>query len=671
MKRRYVRLVVGILLLTGAAIALAVSGGSPTGNQATGPQSLPHGPPAPKEQVRFLPTPNDYYALAWADAQTLPFFDRPYTRYLVTADVVSMRLNSLALHYVARGPGSWKPIPVANGHLLRVDLRGGPEGCYCPTERDLRDWIDTWEKLAFDPMFSLLVTRDTVNLIGKSVVLPKRTVKRTKLRTVAGEARIETRTVKHGGGRYVYPDDSGRVHAKLAAGEYVVDLRFKSAEKQIAEVVEEEVVGFADGEDTIHVPAQHLDPNTVNLLQSALFTQAPVVDGRYFRHRALRSIKDRAVDKDNDSNTFRDVFGGLYYEFAGVRLAKDVFGKDTKVTDLDLYFESLGIGNIKAGLTANKLFDQLTSDKRVAMFVSGVTTRPRAVKMFNTPQNGEGPSWGAITGDARRQDIGNGQSAMANLSNEVFQNQESLFPKNNGFPLQGLWGKNGDRADSVPSNVAPDTTIPGAWSRDLELGVGCIRCHGIFGDDGMRPLRNDVKTLLANGSLDILTDLSGGRTLSPDIVRRLRGLYGGDFRIQLLQSRDNLARVTLRATGPWPESQKNQADVCQIAAQRLADDFREYLYDNVDARAALLDMGIDVPQKKAARVLAKLLPPDRRADLGGFVLEDVNLAGLKAGFAILRYDWSLSQSFATERVLRTLETMKRDEFAKWAESLSD
>lgn len=586
-------------------------------------------PAAPEEPAKLLQTPDDAVRAALADAALLPPYDLPFTRYLWVpdGDKRSLRTASLALNYVSRASAIYRPFPAAAGHLIRVDLR-----MYAPRDNDLKEWLGLWEELSFDPAFSLLITRDTVDFVGKELLesIPRRTLRTTVTRTRKVKKSAQE---KDSQGRPLYwaGDRSRPVLIEI------------EVEERYEEQVEKRVFPLESGFDVVRVNAPHIDPVRYARLQLLLGTTAPVVEHRYFKTRVLTTIKDKKV--------FAQVFGGLYYDFRGVKKAQDVLGKDTKATDLDLYFENLGIGNIKAGETADKLFDRLRSDQRLAVFRSGVTGKPREVSMFHTPADKEGGGWGAITGDIKDGDIDIGDRSYANLLNPRRAARESIFPAANGFPVFGLFNDKGALQDEVPPDVAVDFTIPAPHTRRLQAAIGCIRCHGTDGSDGWKPLTNDVKKLLKE--LDLFGDLSdkGFRAtgVNYDVLDRLAGLYAGNFDKNLRRARDDMAEVTLRATGPWDESQ-DQADAAKVASTRLSDEYSGYNYDLIDAHEALKELGLQVPKAQAAAYFKALLPPDLRADVGvGYIPEDPRIGALRAGLSINRADWSLAYSFAADR----------------------
>ncbi len=634
--------------LVAASICVALATHGQNYNQVTTSQESVEDAPKekkPKPKIKSLPIPVDYALLAIQDANSLDPTTRLFTRYITNPDYNKnyLKTSSLTFAYTSRASGILRPLPVAHGLLIRVDLR-----YYAPREADLAEWLGFWEQLAFDPMFSLLITRDTLDFIARVGVNPESFNKKvTHKKLVKQPQRVEKREIEHKGGRFVWPDDSGRIEENAAPGRYLCHLKFNVPDKE--EIVTETLNPFTNKDiDVVRQNGNH-SPEYIKYmlgLQQLLSTQAPIVDHRYFKHRFLTTIKDKKV--------YAAVFGGLYYEFRGVKKAKDVLGKDTKASDLDLFFETLGIGNIKAGLNSDQLFDRLRSDQRLAIFRSQITGKPREVISFQTPASKETISWGAITGDIKDGDIDIGDRSYANLLNARRQAREAIFPTVTGFPVFALFNDKGERQDEVPPDIANDHTIPFPYTKRLQPAKGCIICHGIDGSDGWKPLVNDVKKLMSN-KLDIFTDFSVKDKFNNDIIDRLAGLYQGDFSKNLRRARDDLAEVTLKATGPWSGGTGDQSDTCKLAAVQLESEMNSYMYTLVDAQQALREEGWEVPKERALEIFRKLHPPDERAFVPelGIVLEDPRIAALKADIAIPREDWSLSYNFALERSLRS------------------
>lgn len=583
--------------------------------------------PTKTDPVKFTLIPQDYTLLALRDLNTIAPNDRVFIRYLAIRNINDLKTSSLTLNIISRSSNIIRPIPVQDNSLVRVDLR-----FYAPKADDLTEWLNFWEEFAFDPTFNLLITKDTFNLIDKSK-LPKRKIK------IPGPEREETRDITHPGGPYTYPDDSGRVVEYAKAGEYRVKLRFKGPE------IEKEVDSF-EGKDVIHI-----DPSDINLtiLKQLTNSQAPIVEHKYFKTRVLSTVKD--------SGTFKDVWGGLYYEFRGVKTSKD-----PKVTDLDLFYESVGVGNTKAGLTADQQFEVLRSDQRVAIYHSKVTGKPRIVEMHHVLSDKEGNSWGAITDDIKDADVDIKNRGFANLLKPKIKAREGLFPGSNGFQIATLWNGDGKRQDEVPPDVANDHTIPSPYTKRLQGPISCLRCHNADGNDGYKPLDNDIRTLTSKNRFDIFGDLTKNNQI--DAIDRLVGLYNGDFSKNLRRARNDQAEIFLKATGPWPES-ADQTDAAKIGAKHLCDDYAEYNYNLVDAHTALLELGYNITDiKKSQDILQRLLPPDLNNILEGIIPEDPTLAAIMSGISVNRTDWALVYTFALERAKRT----PREKVKQWLEN---
>lgn len=585
-----------------------------------------------KSEIKSLPTPNDAIKMALADASRIDPFNRQYVRYLYAQNgsTDAMKVLSLALNYISRGSVIQRPYPLANGHLLRIDLRQ-----YAPSDKDLAEWIKIWEDFAFDPTFSTLITKDQSDFAVKAAELfPSQEIIVTPEST---RIRKENRTIVHNGGRYVYPDDSGRVHEQLVAGTYTVDLEF---DDKIPAVTRREGKAGANA-DVLRFNGQHLEQEALLQLQGMLVTAAPVIESRYFLTRVLTTIQDKGV--------FKEVWGGRYYQLRGIKKST-IKG----ASDLDVFFESLGIGNIKAGLKQETFFNSLRSDQRMAIFRSDITGKSREVSSFHTPADREGGSWGAITGDVKDADVDIGDRAFANLLSPRREAREAIFPTRTGLNIFALFNGDGALQDEVPPDIAVDATIPAPYTRRLQPAIGCLRCHYAEGSDGWKSLTNDV-TKLMTGRLDIFGDLNAGKhTFTSETIDRLAGLYAGDFSKNLRRARDDVAEVTLKATGPFKESD-TQADIAKIAGVKMSEMYAEYNYTLVNAKTALADMGLDVSEEKSLEVFNQLMAVD--VPVNGIFVEDVRIAAIGRGIAVDQHDWALVYSKAAERMQRNLKKL--------------
>jgi hypothetical protein len=336
-----------------------------------------------------------------------------------------------------------------------------------------------------------------------------------------------------------------------------------------------------------------------------------------------------------------------------------VKGKE-KATDEDLFFEQLGIGNIAAGETYERLLDRVRGDLRPSVFISDVTGKPRAVVGFHTPAEREGGSWGGVTWDVKDKSIDARQHPVLSQIKPKIDAQEAIFPTASGMPIFAAFNGEGALQDEVPFDVAVDRTIPSPHPTRLQAAIGCIRCHGP--EETWKPLRDDVASLFKSGRLSVFGDLTDFRNAATDSQDRIIGLHTGNSDRLLSRARDDFDATVLKVTGPWKRS-KDQVGLAKLGAAKIADVYGSYIYSPVDARAALLDCGLDVPAGKAADVLTKLLAAENPAVLG-IQFEDVRLSQLAAGGKIGRRDFSLIRSFAAGRVNRGIAKLLAEQGKK-------
>src|ERR1017187_8125901 len=267
---------------------------------------------------------NAALAIAVKDIQSLPVYDRPFIRYIYmpSGKQEDLQLTSLTLNYISRASTIVRPLPI-DKTMVRVDLRH-----YAPREKDFEEFSQTWYNFTFDPMFSLLLTKDT--------------------------------------------------------------LKFSQIILQSGDLAEGKIIG---SQDVAKVLSPHIDAKLFATLVLETGSAAPVVNHRYFITRALSTIQDKGV--------FKTIYGGLYYDFIGIKTGAK------KGTDEDVLFEQLGVGDIESGVTAAKIFDKLRSDSRLAVFRSGITGRPRRVDFLRTLAGRieDNASLISVTHDIKQQDI--------------------------------------------------------------------------------------------------------------------------------------------------------------------------------------------------------------------------------------------------------------------------
>lgn len=657
-----------------------------------------HEPPAlaPKA-ARALPTSNEAVLFALRDTERMSPLDTPFIRYLwwPSMDVRDAKAATLAINVVSRSDILWQ-LPPVTGYLLRVDLRW-----FAPRADDLVEWLRLWEDFAFDPAFSLLITKDELaNLSARDrerIHAWQRQRQRQRA-PVANPALSFTRTDATGLGRHALivvslpvdadlwiegdatsstgpmrtlrtpalPDDDVyeytiKIRSILNSGESVVT----EGKVEVAAGCRTEVVVTSATEskpasttsaiiDLIRFDRDDIDATAFQRLQQLTGSGAPVVSVPYFLQRALTTIKDKGV--------YAQVFGGRYYDLVGIKKAKDTPGAEDK-TDEDVFLAKVGAGDVSLkGFTAEQVFNQLRSDMRVAMFHSNVTGKPRRVDLLPSRADAEGQNKGFVTHDIRREDVDVNQHPIMNLARFTDAAREAIFPKANGLHYYALFNGKGDLLDAADINVVSDRTVPEPYEPELQSALSCIACHEARGHDGWQPVANDVLTLTGQHKdalrLDTLTDISVKNDLQVDVLLRIAGQYRGEFSFQLTRARNDYARAVLRAAGPWPDSD-NQVQVVKTAMTHLVNTTRGYQYDRVDAYQALRELGLEVPKEQAVAVLNRVLLPDANARIGDFFLEDPRIGAIKQGLSVPRHDWAMVEGFAAQRAQKRMALYRK------------
>lgn len=675
-------------LLSSLALALAFAPDAKREDKATtAPPALPIaekpvpenlqkefvGPLEPENtvrKVRQVATSNDMVLLARTDLFRLPEEDRVFMRYFMIryGGLNSLRTLNLVLNYVTRASSIKYSTPIAGGRLARIDLRD-----WAPRDVDLVDWIRAFEDFAFDSQTALLITKDTIKFLSEEqkALLPQTFTKKVKLVKVPGEVRIEERVLTVTELPFTSPDGkvyTREVYPKLQIGkQYTFELQVKSEFVEKQTVIEETLNTIDAGKaNVIRLdPDQYIDIGALHDLQEATHSQAPIIDHLYFKSRAMKTLKDDGLQAD--------VWGGRYFELVGIKKAKDVLGKDTKASDLDLFFEkNIGIGNIKGGVTADVLFEGLGSDERSILFQSAITGNARSGDLFNVPSAKRGSAKGAITGDLKVKSVDVGQRPFFNILKPFRDGREGIFPRPTGLDIFIIVNGDGNLVESVPEDIAANHMIPAPHHKRLEAAIGCIWCHQVEGSDGWKPMGNDIRTLLNARQIDFFRDLSSLKSASEDVDRAF-GLFSGNFDSDLQANRDRVVQATMRAT--WLETMQPQAWptkdmrlVSKEASQWLVDEFSDFNYTKVDAKRALRDLGFDVPENKANEFFRLILPAQFDERIGKFVPEDIRIAAIRGGISILPSDWQLAFPFAAGRVRKNFAVIPKGVLDKWLEN---
>lgn len=564
----------------------------------------------------------------------------------------------MACNYISRSTVKYRPDPIFNGRLIRIDLRK-----LAPIDSDLKEVILVWDQLQFDPTFNILVTQDTIKLLTNQDIVPK-----VKVSTKKPIYKTTTTSLDPAPKRILvdvpayYDEDTRKWYSKKwidNPNSPSIDSDSKNTQKSTKKSTEKQLVGYETQEIEIplskvhydkdilvvRVNGQHFNQKAYNDLQTATYSPAPIVSYDYFLTRSLSTIKGVGI--------FKIIFGGLYYDFIGIRKVK----KDDKFTDEDLLFEALGIGDTKHGITAAIIFDKLRSDQRVAVFRSKVTGKPRRVDIIRTLVGRDSTSIVTVTHDPGDQDIDIGQHPILNLVEFKDKAREVIFEKSNGLHGFVLFNGQGVLQDEVPPDVAHDHTIPPPFTQRLQPAISCIRCHGTDGSDGLKPLKNDVKILLS-GYLDVFGDTDDPHKSIPDTLDRLAGWYAGDPTKILTRARDDYAESILKISGPWSKS-IDQTDVAKLSADKLSEIWYDYNYRSINATRALKDLGFTAENNTDALLYLKLLlPPVSKEAQNGVIPEDPRIAALLMNLEINRVDFALTYSFMALRSQQTLATFK-------------
>lgn len=196
-------------------------------------------------------TPADHAALAQAyAAQTLDGKHLVFVSWIGTAkDDLTDRQKVLLwwLHQLSFAEARSRPgaVPKSDGLLWAIDLRDyawNAEAWQAVAQRDpyfgdglvvRADWLfrDSIETDRSPSYYDLLFAQFRY----KTVVL-ERKVAADRWKTVK-------KTIRHRGGDYVYPDDTGRVVRNVEPGAYVVELKFR---KEVGKSIKEKKQAFVD-----------------------------------------------------------------------------------------------------------------------------------------------------------------------------------------------------------------------------------------------------------------------------------------------------------------------------------------------------------------------------------------------------------------------------------------
>lgn len=323
---------------------------------------------------------------------------------------------------------------------------------------------------------------------------------------------------------------------------------------------------------------------------------------------------------------------GKYYDFANV-------GQNQTE-----YLKTRGIDE--------KFIASLNSDNRVAIVRSGITGAPRGVEMAQGSgvllTNGSGVV--GITFDPGRENVKANADPLRtllgidNADEKNYKAREIILEKRNGFHEFSLWNQNGQRQNAVPPDVATDDLQPAGHPRELQPGIGCIRCHGIH--DGWQPLKNNVRDLIRGRTgrpgIAIYGQLSN-KNLA-DTIGLIADKYSGELNLPLQSARDTYSTAVFRCT--------NGMTVPKVS-RLTADVYEHYVLDLVTPIIAAREIGYEVPDEDTAIDLLNTVWPT--LDIG----EDPTGASLKTGIGVNRFQWELFYPDAMTMNLETIAKQKK------------
>jgi hypothetical protein len=499
----------------------------------------------------------------------------------------------------------YRPVQIAE-NILRVDLR-----CVSEDLAGLKKNLELYEEYRFDPDFSTLFTKETLEFVK----FDKEPVIKSKVAKKVNEREVESEPYQHNGITY--------------KKKWVYDTEWEEKETPITEIKDQ---------DVIRLDPEHVDLEPYCKLKHLLQTEAPIINADYYSTRAMSSIEGKGV--------FKTIFGGLYYRHKNLDRAKA--GDET--TDEDLLLKRLGVKKSD--------FVERKSDRRLAMFASKITGCPRIVEW--APHIAAPPEMLPIitvTGDVSRTDIDIGRRPMYDLIDPRVTAREWLITCANGTILYVLSSAiDGKLAEKAPDDIARDHTVAPPNTTELFTPHSCISCHGPH--DGWQPAVNDIeKVFRLDGVFGQLKNLKN----SFNDITRVKNLYKGNPDNLFRMLRTLHAGAVLQITGPWVGAE-DQTKVVQLTYAQSTKRWREYNFGLVGAKKALYELGFDTNSGEAAVTeLEKLLPPLKVGlRVGHLVSEDIRTLALINEIEMPRSDWALYYSFAATRTQNTLR-LKNEE----------
>ena len=357
-------------------------------------------------------------------------------------------------------------------------------------------------------------------------------------------------------------------------------------------------------------------------LTEVLHTEAPIVTLPYFIARSLTTIQGQFGNAE--------IYGGLYYQFLGIG-------------DEDATKEFFGIGDGKVTLAA--FYKRLPSLRIAAVRKRRLTGKKSRILVFPSESRIMG-GWGAITEDP---DDGNDGGVFDPIRNlDPFPHpdsfgfkpaaKEAFFSLPNRLTLAVLWNGAGVRQDEAPPQVAKSKTYIDRFGNEnphaarLQPLIQCMECHMATNPalDGWQPLESTIKSYEEAGLFPV------------ENRRYLQDLYQGVDDEFVNTVRNNLHAGVLKSIEDWPKGDPRRA--VPLATSHIYKLYADYVYEPVDARIALKELGIPAPANNPEKLFGKLVPP--------IPVENDVIHELRSGGYVSRFDWDQTRAMVWRRMKR-------------------
>jgi hypothetical protein len=577
-----------------AVMLAAAPGQAPRPTNKT-PPPMPKAPEDEKPQIRPFPTPESGIRVALADAgqlvvvPLLPF--APFYRYIwiPSTNTEDGQATVVAINYISRASFPIRPVqvPCPGGALLRIDLRD-----LFPKDKDFLEGTKAWEDLAFDPQFSLLLTKDLIDLsdisLGSLLLTDDH---------ITDVVRVDP------------PDIDPALFAALRSitrsNAPIVDYRYFTL-RALSSIRDDDDKG--------------------DVVWKTIF------GGLYYQLRGIRKANEQ---EKKDGATDVDVF--LAELGVGNLAAKESFSA---------FLDRVG-GDLRANLFESEV---AARKNRAVIGVHSSADREGGSEGFITLDLRRKSI------DAKQSPSLSQIKPLIDALEVIFtgKNRMPIFSLYSGFDEKGKF--QGKLLEKAADDVVSDRSVPPPYLPELQSGISCIRCHGPYETwqplkDEVGVLLQSGRLLpftdlSQRADRQVQDRILGLHSIIPGLPSSKRGQRILDKQLQ--RQRDDFSEVVAELTGEWPRLKAEQSHLGKAATQKIADIYADYWYTPVGACTALRDLGLDVPEEMAVEVFDRLITRSTEPVVG-VTFEDPRFAGLSAGMQINRADWSLIRSFAAGR----------------------